>query len=541
MPDGKQLHLRDLLDDEALGLRVVVPGDLGTRVRGAHAIEIEHPGRWLQRGWLMLTTGLRFVGVADASGAHRDLVDELVDAGVCGLAFGLGVPFPEVPHGLVVAAETRGLPLLTVAPEVPFFKVEDFVNQSLLSSDAYLLKRQLWLQNDLLQALSEDAPIAALVARLGHLMKGSAVLYEESGRVVAATGAGPARLVWDEIVSRPSGRQRFTVGRWQVATRPIVLRGTGYWIAVASRREDILDDVADPLLDTAQRLLGAIRGTRALNLSQQHAEAAQLLQVLRDGLAPERVTRTWERLRAFRFVPHQRLRAVCAWPGTTADSTEEVDDDLLDDLVVSAHDSGLPLLLRSEDSPGRKTTLVALAAESAALDAWSAELARTHLVGLSEIFTDLATAPAQFRDAAMAVQVAHRRYTYKTERRRFPQSADGFLSMRFEDVDLATWLLAGRDVTAVRAKTEQQLGALLDRHDLVETVVMYFACGLDIQRTARALFLHANSVRYRLRRCEEALNASLSSTAVIANLHLALQDRIAEAAAEMKTRRNDDQ
>jgi DNA-binding PucR family transcriptional regulator len=67
----------------------------------------------------------------------------------------------------------------------------------------------------------------------------------------------------------------------------------------------------------------------------------------------------------------------------------------------------------------------------------------------------------------------------------------------------------------------------------VETIVTYFACGLDIRRTRRALCIHPNSVRYRLRRCEEILDASLSSTALIANLHLALQDRIAETASAL--------
>jgi hypothetical protein len=64
-------------------------------------------------------------------------------------------------------------------------------------------------------------------------------------------------------------------------------------------------------------------------------------------------------------------------------------------------------------------------------------------------------------------------------------STTGRRVVQFEDVDLATWLLSGRDVDAIRAKTHQQLGALLDKADLVETVVTYVACGLDI-RTHRA-------------------------------------------------------
>lgn len=520
---GHELTLQDLVDHEPLGLRAVVAGDLGVRVRGVHAIEIEGPAQWLRPGWAMLTTGLRFVGVADAAPAQRALVAELAEAGVSALLFGVGVPFEEVPRGLVAAAEHHGMPLLTVPAQVPFFQVEDFVNQSLLSADAYQLKRQLWLQNDLLAALSEAQPVTALVTRLGQLIRGTAVLFEESGRIVAATGEGPARLIWSEIGTRPSGTQRFTVGRWRVAARPVVLGGTGYWVAVASRSEGVLEDLAEPLLDSTQRLLGATRGARTLRLDQERAEAAQLLVTLADGVTPERIGRMWERLRVFRFRPHQPLRVLVAWPGPQ----QEGGGAMADDLLERAHGSGLPLLLRVLPDDGSGSVLHCLAADSAALEAWAAHLSRTHTVGLSEVLTDLLTLPSRLRDAEMAVHVAARRQAFVRAR---PGGADveGFGLVRFEDVDLATWLLSSRGTDEVAAKTSQQLGELLARQDLVETVVTYFACGLDVQRTAEALFLHPNSVRYRLRRAEEVLNASLASTAIIANLHLALQDQIAE-------------
>ncbi|MBO0851975.1 MAG: hypothetical protein J2P20_21120, partial [Pseudonocardia sp.] len=102
------------------------------------------------------------------------------------------------------------------------------------SSEIDRLRRTVWLQNDLLQALSADDPVHALVTRLAKLARGAAALYQSSGRVIASTGQGPLRLIWEEITARELGPQRFSVGRWAVATRPFVLRGSGFRLAVAS-------------------------------------------------------------------------------------------------------------------------------------------------------------------------------------------------------------------------------------------------------------------------------------------------------------------
>ncbi len=104
--------------------------------------------------------------------------------------------------------------------------------------------------------------------------------------------------------------------------------------------------------------------------------------------------------------------------------------------------------------------------------------------------------------------------------------------VKFEDADVINWLLSSRSLEALSAKSEQQFGDLLRRPELVETLVAYFGSGMDAKTTAAAMFLHPNSVRYRLRRVEQIIEAPLSSAAVIANLYVVLHDqlRLGEAA-----------
>ena len=45
---------------------------------------------------------------------------------------------------------------------------------------------------------------------------------------------------------------------------------------------------------------------------------------------------------------------------------------------------------------------------------------------------------------------------------------------------------------------------------LFETLQCYFSCGLDATRTAKRMFVHKNTVRYRIQQCQEILNLDLN-------------------------------
>jgi purine catabolism regulator len=528
-PSRPNLTVRELVENRALGLKVLAAGDLDAVVRGAHAIEIEHPGAWLEPDWAMLTTGMRFSGLADAGPAYQALVAELAERRVAALLFGVGVHFDTAPQGLIQACREHGLSLIAIAADVPFLAIERAVNHAVMSSEASQLKQSLQLQNDLIAALAEDQPVRALVSRMGTLLKGTAILYEESGTIVASTGDGPAMLVWGEIQAAGTRQASFVVGRWHFIARPTVLRGIGYWLALGSKREDVLDELAEPLLDVTERLLGAIRGVRTLSAAQSMAESAQILRALRADISPETASRLWDRLRGFRFQRDRELRAFVTQPVARTGAKPQYglgDTEPEDEALSLAHELGVPLLLEAEDG-----ILSGLVGDHPGLTGWSQHLAKEFHVGLSEPFTDLHLTKTRFRDAGRALRVATRRAAYRVGRSARDAESEtprGGRVLMFEDADVINWLLSSRNTEAVSAKLDQQLGHLLARPDLVETLLAYFAANMDANATAKALFLHTNSVRYRLRKIEELIQAPMSSPAVIANLYVALHDQVDE-------------
>ncbi len=85
-------------------------------------------------------------------------------------------------------------------------------------------------------------------------------------------------------------------------------------------------------------------------------------------------------------------------------------------------------------------------------------------------------------------------------------------------------ILAGDDVARADA-VEQLYRPLAEaRGELVETLVAYFANGGGIEATARALFVHANTVRYRLGQIGDVtgLTPSVPRDALVLQLALVL-------------------
>lgn len=112
LPD--RFRLVDLLLEPDLGLRLVTDADPNVEIGGAHPIEIENPTRWLQPGSMMLTTGSRFPDLEQPQLAYRELIRELVGAGITALGYGLGVITEDIPRSLLDEAERHRFAVVAI-------------------------------------------------------------------------------------------------------------------------------------------------------------------------------------------------------------------------------------------------------------------------------------------------------------------------------------------------------------------------------------------------------------------------------------------
>lgn len=507
MPDEGTFRLVDLLAVHRLGLQLVTEGDPDTPVLGAHAIEVENPARWLKPGWLMLTTGARFAGPGEHADQERELVRELSTAGIAALAFGVGISHDAVPSALVDEAERCGLPLLSVPLETPFLEVIDVVHRATLTTDVYLQRRTVRIQDYLLESLAEHDPLSALVYRLAELLRGSVVLYDQSGNVMASSGVGPTRTIRNEIAGRPVDRRSFAVGRWHVLADPIRTDTVLQWLAVASRRRSVSEELVEPAMEAARRVVTMIVRSRESIRTEDRLRRTELLRMVTSGEPASPYL--WDRLEMHRFRRDDEIRMLALADAADSPTPDpwRADNErtgLIASLQEAATEAGMPLLVATDE--GRVLALAA--AERSGLRRWWANVPSTTRCGMSEPFHDLSLGPVRRREAELALTSALR---------------DGQRMREFERIGLVDWLIAARDPESVAAKARQVLAPISDRPPLLLALREYLRFDCDVQRTARALGLHPNSVRYRLNQVSASTGCDLRSPAALAELSLSMR------------------
>jgi carbohydrate diacid regulator len=101
------------------------------------------------------------------------------------------------------------------------------------------------------------------------------------------------------------------------------------------------------------------------------------------------------------------------------------------------------------------------------------------------------------------------------------QRADERL-LDFADFDLGTLVVSESPPERIQPKVDECLADLRSHPALHAAVVAYFQHGMDVMRTAEAMHLHHNTVRYRLMRVEQLTGRPLRDPATIASLYIAL-------------------
>ncbi|RGE21991.1 CdaR family transcriptional regulator [Leucobacter sp. wl10] len=383
------------------------------------------------------------------------------------------------------------------------------------------LRTTLEITNTLLAAVSSPDPVHALVSRIGTVCRGAAVIYDFEGSVIASTGEAPTQLIWNEIAATNRGELDIRIGRWRVVTRRVALRDGIHVIAAASRGGERLERIGELLLDTSERLLGALHGIQYGATLRDRRDNEQLIATLHDGILPSREHRFWTRIAQFGFPAYAPVRALELVPLGEASAGEAH----VAHLVGRARSDDVPLLIMlhraDADSPA---VIAALVPDSAASGRWIDAMSERYLVGASGTFTALAQTPDGAREAETALGIG-RQWARATEH---PERLG---PIRIDRIDLSTWLLSHVDPRQLQeriARTLDPIGSPLLR----ETLIAFLAAEQNVARTAEALFVHPNTIRYRLSRIEEAIGMPVASAMAMSNFVLALYPALVGVAAK---------
>lgn len=496
-----------------LRLRAGERGAAGV-VRWAHAIELADPTAWLRGGELLLTTGMGLPATAQGRAAY---VHRLASAGAAGLAFGVGVHFPDIPAAMLTAADACDLPVIDVPLPVPFIAITEAVAAHHAAEQLETTQRLLDAQRLLAAEAARHGPLGLLRALTRHL-GGSAVILDASGAVLARAGPhadGLLEAIGEESLRRRRSPRHFSVSLVS-ASHKVVLQSLGGGQVPSGQ---LAVSVPGELSASGQVLLGHAASVLSLTVDKPDALLAAervlqacVLDALLAGLDATSLKPVLRHL-ALAGAEGSEVTAVVAAAVPGAGTLT----DLLDALSGHLERRGVPhlatirngtvvLLLRAEHA-NDGTSGQRQALEEAA-DALSARSGLDLRLGVSQPVA-LAGVSSGLHQARLALR-----------------SASAAQVTRFEDLSAYAVLLAGQTPQALRALAESVLAPLLtcgeDAEVLTRTLSAFVASTGSLSAAAERLGVHRHTMRNRMQRVEALLGRDVDAPDVRAELWLAL-------------------
>ncbi len=569
------MRVRDLLDVPDLRLRLLTSvADLDRVIKHVYTTDLPDPSRYLTQGDLVLTGMIwrREPGDADR------FVTALVKAGAAVL--GAGEALGQVPPEVIQACARHGVTLLAVPAETSFAAVTEEVGRRLNGDRATVMTRVLGRRRRLLSAVAEGAGLDAMFRLMGREIGAECWLLTGTGRVVGGTGASlprplalrlaceylkADRLPWVATAGRAIASAHDQLGEYSLFGVGGEPRVSSWFLACAGReqdwphelRESVAELAADVALERA-RLDAGHTGDRRL----AEAIVTMLAAGGGEGAAPVEIASL---MRAVGLPPDGRylVAAMCVQADRMAglntdrwrcDLAEELATPLADGTLVGPFGEEvilivpLPFSAGADPDPG--------GSDSGGSDSGGSDSGGGGDSGGGDSGIG-ASAPAH----VFAARLRDAQPVLESERSRLKLSvgisapAEGVaaLSGALHEAGSARRLAALRGTTAVSVVTsdevashelllatvpgsvlrsfrQRMLGPLIsydERHraELLPTLREFLACSGSWNNCAAKMYVHVNTVRYRIRRIEELTGRDLSSLDDQVDFFLALRIR----------------
>ena len=554
--------LRTLVAAPALRLQVLAgDSDLDRPISGVYTTDLLDPRRYLSGGELVLT-GLMWHRTEADSAAF---VAALAGAGVAALAAG-DAAFGSIPPDLIDACREQHLPLLEVPVDVSFAVITEQVMRALLpSGDGAGVRNRLLAAADAASpGWSSRSPAGAVTA----LLAAAATEYGLAGWVLSATGRliapAPPGPGWPAADQAPGGgmtvRLRRALAHASLAAPDLpastLVEGAPY----------TLHRVAGPWPYPLTGWLVALAGDAAAWDGEQRTAAAELTRLVARQRARDEEGRQATR-RSADMILHQLL----AWRPGSADRTEQEIAAALRRgglatagpfaavVLAAPRAAELPGVLPASAAPppGQATAAARALLEDllpGALAAVLGQAAVALLPGATEVVARLREAVTGLADlpglelpfgvsiragaagggegagaGTSSVAALSRAVAEARQAQRLAALLGGGVrlvdSAQFGSYEL---LLAMVPAPARRAFRAALLGPLeaYDRDhgsELVRTLEVFLACSGSWQVAADEMFVHVNSLRYRISRIGELTGRDPRSLADQAAFLLALR------------------
>ncbi len=467
---------------------------LDRRVSWAHVSDAFDPWNWLDPGDLVLTCGYI---VPEEPQAQAQFVEKMAAAGLSGIVIGEDKRNPHISAEMLAAADRVGFPVIKGAHTVGFAQYVRFVAVANAKDENQSFTKIARVHGEVMASLREELAGTEFVDRLSHVVSCTLQIVDPEIWESLIPGGGTPGPEWkaayDEEVHRSSGRAPFvmnlTVGGRTALTMPVPSERSACLIAFP-------DGDSRPPLAVLHQVAAAceleIGRVDAAVERYRRSGAGLLNDALVGRFDPVVLT---ELFRGRRLHGDLRVLAIDGRPAS------------IDRLARSWLIRGIPFLLgeighvavavvRAHDVPQADLE------ERTTLERWRA--------GLSDTFGGTGNIGDAVRQARWALETV---------------SPDSSALVPYGEGNPS---FLPRTLAESKLTADRVLGPLIeyDREqgtELIKTLQVYLECDRSPSRTGELLFIHTQTVNYRISRIQELTGRSTRSTGDVSELWFALR------------------
>ena len=467
---------------------------LDRKVSWAHVSDAFDPWNWLEPGDLVLTCG--YIVPAEPS-AQVQFVENMVEAGLSGIVIGEDERRPHLSDEMLATADRVGFPVIDGAHAVGFAQYVRFVAAANARGEDQSFTQIARVNGEVMASLRETLAGTEFVDRLSRVVSCKLhVVDPEMWEPLIRGGDIPDRawkVAYDAEVHRSSGRAPFVMNL-------TVDDRTALTMPIPSERSACL--VAFPEGDSRPRLavLQQIAAACALEIGRVDAAversrrsgAGLLNDALNARLEPAVLTALF---RERRLQGDLRALAVDGRPAA------------IDRLARRWLIRGIPFLL---SEIGQVAVAVVRAVDVPQADLEERTTLERWRAGLSDPFMETGNLGDAVRQARWALETVS---PDGSALALYGDSSPTFLPRTLAESTLAADRVLGQVI-----EYDREQGT-----ELIKTLQAYLECDRSPSRASELLFIHTQTVNYRINRIQELTGRSMRSTGDVSELWFALR------------------
>lgn len=541
------ISVREALQLSSMSEAILVGGADGIDniIESVNIMEVPDIGSYIKPSELLLTTAYP---IKDNLDALKNLIPELSRRNLAALAIKPKRYILSIPEFMVEQANQFGFPLIQLPDNTSFNEIINPILMEILNRQAAILHRNEQISKALTNIMLYGGGLNEILRTLANIFELPVSVHDPSFRKIASClsprdyGADNNRML-AEIINDYRRLATFARGKGTWSTfgaeggcnaicRPVTVNGeTCAYLFIWEPEKPLLERKITSVDQAVTVIALEISKQRAI-LAVESQFKSSFIEYLADGQITSReeaVSRAekfgWQLAEGFSVMlfEDQDLHTIPVQDPLMARRKKTRLFDLVSSIVTSLSlgsaviETGNRIMVLHCLQPGQDTRKFKKSSEALA---WACcrELEKQQvgrvLVGISRFIKDVLQVGEGIRQAKRSLELG---------RRAFPQKQ----VFHFDDLGVYR-ILASSDETEMRNFFDDILARLVtydkkNNSNLIETLKTILACDMNLKQAAESMFIHYNTLRYRVNRIQEITGLNLKSPEDRLNLQLAIK------------------